>query len=136
MPPWIIFHGAGYISQGEADYYDALGIGWHFQANAYADAAYSRKWLRAFIATLKAKGLGNYDHLLFLDDLKAQRTRKFLKIAMEGKVFPFPIPAGVHKPVFEQTHAHTFVRFDRFVAAGRFACGSLREAPHVRFLQS
>ena len=32
MPPWIIFHGAGYISQGEADYYDALGIGWHFQA--------------------------------------------------------------------------------------------------------
>ena len=60
MPPWIIFHGAGYISQGEADYYDALGIGWHFQANAYADAAYSRKWLRAFIATLKAKGLGKF----------------------------------------------------------------------------
>ena len=49
-----------YSRRRRADYYNALGIGWHFQANAYADAAYSRKWLRAFIATLKAKGLGKF----------------------------------------------------------------------------
>lgn len=94
MEPWIIFRGEGYITDEERDYYDGLGIGWHFQHNAWADAAYSRKWLRAFIATLKAKGLGDLHHLMFLDDLSAQKQASFIKIAMEGNVFPFPIPGG------------------------------------------
>ena len=69
--------------------------------------------------------------LLFLDDPKAQKRRKFRKITMEGEVF-FPIPAGASKSVFVLSlqvqanpcllaHARTFVRFDRFVTADSHA---------------
>ena len=96
MPPWIIFHGEGFVSPEEAEYYDSLGLGWHFQPDAWADAAYSRKWLRAFVGMLKANGLGDYGHLLFLDDLKTQTMARFINIALQNKVYPFPIPGGSH----------------------------------------
>jgi hypothetical protein len=55
---------------------------------------------------LKDKGLGE-QQLLFLDDLKAQKTPKFNDIAMKGGVFPFPIPPGLGP----HTHAHTHLHY-------------------------
>jgi hypothetical protein len=81
------------------------GIGWYFQDNAWADSRYSKVWLRAFIKMLEDKGLGGPGkrHLLFLDDHKAQKVQEFNDIAMEGGVFPFPIPPGLGP----HTRAHT-----------------------------
>lgn len=105
IPPWIIFSGAGFVSQEEADFLDSLNIGWSFQSNAWADARYSRKWLRAFIATLEANGLGGGQrHLLLLDDLAAQKSASFNSIAMKGNVFPFPIPGGTYATTHHTQH--------------------------------
>ena len=94
MPPWIIFRGEGHIQQEEIDFLDGLDIGWSFQLNAWANGAYSRKWLRAFIATLAANGLADEHHLMFLDDLGAQKLPSFNDIARLAKILPFPIPGG------------------------------------------
>lgn len=94
MPPWIIFRGEGHITQEEVDFLDALDIGWAFHPNAWADSPYSRRYLRAFIATLRQNGLGDEKHLLLLDDLAAQKTTTFNEIALAGNVLPFPIPGG------------------------------------------
>jgi len=94
MPPFIIFRGKGFITPEEVEYLDSLpNIRWAFQENAWANALYSRKWLRYFASQLHQKWPGE-DHLLFLDDLSAQKGARFNKIAMENRIFPFPIPAN------------------------------------------
>ncbi len=69
------------------------GIGWWFQENAWADGEYSKMWMREFNNMLTDNELGA-QHLLYLDDLSAQKIAEFNEIAMEGGVFPFPLPPG------------------------------------------
>ena len=95
MPPFIIFKGRGYISQKEADFLDSqTNIRWTFQKRAWADAQYTRKWLRCFIDTLQKNGLGDKQTLLLLDDLTSQKTDRCLALAMQKNIFPFLVPPG------------------------------------------
>jgi hypothetical protein len=92
MPPFILFSGAGFITADEVEYLDSLpNIRWDFQENAWANAVYSRKWLRHFVSQIHQKCPGEH-HLLFLDKLSAQEGKVFNKIAMNNRIFPFPIP--------------------------------------------
>jgi predicted DNA-binding protein YlxM (UPF0122 family) len=50
-------------------------------------------WMREFNNMLTDNELGA-QHLLYLDDLSAQKIAEFNEIAMEGGVFPFPLPPG------------------------------------------
>jgi hypothetical protein len=92
MPPWIIFRGHGQISQEEYDELDAIGVGYAFQADAWADGQYSRKWLRSFVNMLQHYKLEN--QLLFLDAATSQTTQAIKDIALAGKVFPFFFEGG------------------------------------------
>ena len=62
-------------------------------------------WLRDFIRMLKDNGLGE-QHLLFLDDHKAQKKQEFNEIALKGGVFPFPIPPGLGPHTRAHTHLY------------------------------
>ncbi len=92
MPPWLIFRGHGQISQEEYDELDAIGVGYSFQADAWADGQYSRKWLRSFVNMLQHYKLEN--QLLFLDAATSQTTQAIKDIALAGKVFPFFFEGG------------------------------------------
>ena len=92
MPPWIIFRGHGQLSQEEYDELDAIGVGYAFQDDAWADGQYSRKWLRSFIDMLHHYQLEN--QLLFLDAATSQTTQAIKDIALAGKVFPFFFEGG------------------------------------------
>ena len=63
--------------------------------------------MRAFIKMLEDNSLGK-QHLLFLDDLKAQKVQDFNDIAMKGGVFPFPIPPGLGPHITRAHHTHLY----------------------------
>jgi hypothetical protein len=92
MLPWIIFRGYGQHSQEVYDELDAIGVGYAFQADAWADGEYSRKWLRSFVEMLAHNKLEN--QLLFLDAATSQTTQRMLDIAVAGGVFPFLFEGG------------------------------------------
>lgn len=133
MPPWIIFRGEGHITLEEVEYLDSLNIGWSFQRNAWADGPYCRKHLRAFISVLGAHGLGSQNHLLFLDDLAAQKNPAFNKIALDGNVLPFPIPGGLI--YYSHTPLIFYYRDDRFAPASRLPCRCANETNYGKFIQ-
>jgi hypothetical protein len=60
-------------------------------------------WIREFIKMLEDNDLGS-QHLMYLDDLSAQKIEEFTAIALAGGVFPFPIPPGI---LITHTHTHT-----------------------------
>jgi len=90
---FIIFRGKGQISAEEAAALNAIpNVKWCFQKKAWANGKYSRAWLRYFCKTVQAHCPG--EHLLFLDDLGAQKLASFNKICFENNVLPVGIPAG------------------------------------------
>lgn len=91
MPIWVIFRGKAGISDEEREYLDSFpNLRWAFQENAWADGVYSKKWIRSFCSTVQSHQPGN--HLLFLDDLSAQKLTQFREISCSNGVLPFPIP--------------------------------------------
>lgn len=97
VPPFLIFKNLGKISDGEREFLDNLkNINWAFQPKAWADGRYSRMWMRTFVRIMSEHdSTKNENHLLFLDDLKCQKSKAFNKIAIENNIFPFPIPPGL-----------------------------------------
>lgn len=80
--------------QEEIDGLNAVpGVKWAFQRNAWADGDYSMAWLRWFGKRLREEGRTGWQ-LLLLDDLGAQKTKRFQELALSMKILPWPIPGG------------------------------------------
>ena len=92
MPPYLIFQGAGEITEEERAALDeCTEIRCVWQNKAWADGKLTRAWMRDFndvVSTVPGS------HLLFLDEHKAQQMQKSHDVALSGNVFPMPIPAG------------------------------------------
>lgn len=92
VPPFVLFRGEGHLDPSLLAELDQHGIGYAFNANAWADGQTCIEHLKYFWKHVKAKSPETKEVLLLLDGLAAQATDAFIEFALDLNILPFYFP--------------------------------------------
>lgn len=92
VPPFILFRGDGYLDPEILAELDAQGIPYGFNKKAWATGEACVEYLRFFAKIVKAQCPEAKEHMLLLDGLSAQATKRFVDLAIDLNILPVYFP--------------------------------------------
>ena len=92
VPPYIIFRGADGLDPAVLAELDAEGIPYGFNHNAWANEEFCLGYLQFFSKIVKDKCPEAKEHMLLMDGLSSQSTRRFILLALDMNILPVYFP--------------------------------------------
>jgi hypothetical protein len=92
VPPFVLFRGEGHLDPAVLAELDEQGIGYSFNAKAWADGESCIEHLKFLSKHVKENSPETKEILLFLDGLSAQATDAFIEFALDLNILPCYFP--------------------------------------------